>query len=36
MPFAVRALTGCPAAVPARRDFEALLREAMRSIELGV
>jgi hypothetical protein len=36
MPFAVRALTGCPAATPARRDFEALLCRAMRSIELGV
>jgi hypothetical protein len=36
MPFAVRALTGYPAATPARRDFEALLCRAMRSIELGV
>ena len=36
LPFVVRTLTGCPAAVPTRRDFEALLHGAMRSIGLGV
>jgi hypothetical protein len=36
LPFAVRPLTGCPAAMPARRDFEAFFRGAMRSIGLGV
>jgi hypothetical protein len=35
VPFSVQVLTGCPAATPARRDFEALLRGAMRSIGLG-
>jgi hypothetical protein len=36
LPFAVRPLTGCPAAMSARRDFEALLHGAMRSVGLGV
>jgi len=36
MPFAVRALTGYPAAMRVRRDFEAFLHGVMRSIGLGV
>jgi hypothetical protein len=36
MPFAARALTGCPAAMRVRRDFEALLHGTMRSVGSGV